>query len=653
MFCPLNGGLYNMQNYSSRSKPFLISALLSAVILLSLPGRLLAIEFVGCGFPPYTFTDFNPSGSNPFDIWEVQSLVGGSQTWGNLADCGLPNLTGGSGEAACMNPPGTGPAYDTALVSPEFNLKGATSASFKFRIRYLDVAFLLDRLTIEVSGNGGATWDIVHTFHFSNGPVVFTESLAPYLGSDSVKVRFRYYDPSPGNDVGGYVQIDDFQVICSGGADLSSSVTTSTSQVIEGQNIDVNSVMTNLGPMQATTAMMALGYPASFGLLSHVVSGGAVALPFLSSDNLAYQFAGFAASQTATIDATVRALTEPEVSLTVDAPAGIAGDYDAKGALFGPRLKPGEKVSGTVKLVEDGVSDPNDGCSDITNTAEISGNIALMLAAASCDEDEQVKNAEKAGAKAAIIVAESLPPGYPSLPPDSFAALIGFTPYGVMKPSGSVTSAITIPSIRVTATTGNLLQLNVVNGLNVSIAGKRVLSQEFSFFSFSFSQDEFDPGFPSFGLQFLAVRPSEVNNLDHKLVTVLGDSDFDGSPDISDQCPDDPSAATLKDKVVAVSKLVKKVKPVKTTGKKKKDKKKKKALKQNKKLLKEALDQMVGCVDTVAFNIAVTSASVDLGKLTSRARKAGRKATKTGSPKYKQNRKKALRALKKVKKALL
>jgi hypothetical protein len=93
----------------------------------------------------------------------------------------------------------------------------------------------------------------------------------------------------------------------------------------------------------------------------------------------------------------------------VNAPAGIAKNYTAGTADFGPSIASGSTTANVVQAV------PNDGCSALTNASAVSGNLALIdrgPASAPCTFVTKVKNAQNAGAVGVIIanVTSSSPP---------------------------------------------------------------------------------------------------------------------------------------------------------------------------------------------------------------------------------------------------
>jgi extracellular elastinolytic metalloproteinase len=86
-------------------------------------------------------------------------------------------------------------------------------------------------------------------------------------------------------------------------------------------------------------------------------------------------------------------------TVRVHAPLSIVGDYLAQGAEFGPALNT-TGVTGDLVLVNDGAGTATDGCEAISGS--LAGKIALMDRG-TCSFTVKVKNAQNAGASAAVI----------------------------------------------------------------------------------------------------------------------------------------------------------------------------------------------------------------------------------------------------------
>ncbi len=87
------------------------------------------------------------------------------------------------------------------------------------------------------------------------------------------------------------------------------------------------------------------------------------------------------------------------LALEITSPGQISGQYDAIPAGFGPDFGI-NGISGDIVLVDDNSGTIEDGCQPITN--DVTGNIALIQRG-SCNFTVKVKNAQDAGAVAAII----------------------------------------------------------------------------------------------------------------------------------------------------------------------------------------------------------------------------------------------------------
>ncbi len=89
-----------------------------------------------------------------------------------------------------------------------------------------------------------------------------------------------------------------------------------------------------------------------------------------------------------------------DAKLTVNSPVSIQGILNPFQAGFGPGL--GAAITGNVVLVDDGTTEPTEGCNALVNNAAIDGNIALINRG-SCDFTVKVKNAQDAGAIAVVV----------------------------------------------------------------------------------------------------------------------------------------------------------------------------------------------------------------------------------------------------------
>ncbi|NJL12991.1 MAG: hypothetical protein HC913_08355 [Microscillaceae bacterium] len=130
--------------------------------------------------------------------------------------------------------------------------------------------------------------------------------------------------------------------------------------------------------------------------------------------------------------------------LTVNAPTAIAGEYTATGASFGPLFLAGP-ISGAVVLAQ-----PNLACEPFTNASSINGKIALVDRG-ECTFVQKVLNAQNAGAIAVIVVNNQAGP-----------------PINL----GGTEPAITIPSIMVSQSDGQLLKDNIAS-LQVTLTDNR------------------------------------------------------------------------------------------------------------------------------------------------------------------------------------
>ena len=132
--------------------------------------------------------------------------------------------------------------------------------------------------------------------------------------------------------------------------------------------------------------------------------------------------------------------------LTVNTPASIAGDYAIALPAFGPALT---SISGNLVLVDDGSAAPNEGCSALTNSAVINGNIAVVIRG-NCNFTDKVLNAQNAGAIAVVVV------------DNVEGALVSM--------SGDEPS-INIPSVFISKSDGDAIIAQLSGGVNISLQG--------------------------------------------------------------------------------------------------------------------------------------------------------------------------------------
>jgi len=144
----------------------------------------------------------------------------------------------------------------------------------------------------------------------------------------------------------------------------------------------------------------------------------------------------------------------PPAKVTINSPAGIAGNYDAQTAEFGASVA-SNPVTGGVVLVDDGVTGAgtiNDGCeTPYVNAAAVAGKIALIDRGV-CVFALKVKNAQLNGA-IGVIVANNVAAGFPSMA--GADATIMIPSLGVTQATGTTIKG-SLPSPGVNATLGQL-----------------------------------------------------------------------------------------------------------------------------------------------------------------------------------------------------
>lgn len=88
---------------------------------------------------------------------------------------------------------------------------------------------------------------------------------------------------------------------------------------------------------------------------------------------------------------------------SVNTPGELEGNYSGVLASFGAGLPTPPITEDLVVIEDDGATDPNDGCENITNGPALNGKI-VMIRRGNCDFVVKVKNAQDNGAKAVVMV---------------------------------------------------------------------------------------------------------------------------------------------------------------------------------------------------------------------------------------------------------
>ncbi|WP_093786637.1 carboxypeptidase regulatory-like domain-containing protein [Actinacidiphila guanduensis] len=157
------------------------------------------------------------------DGWSVSNADGTTGGWGFSDDGGRGNRTGGTGGFAIVDSDhlGQGNSQDTSLLSPVIDLSGDANPLLAFDTDYRE--YSNSTADVDVSADGGATWNTLWTKTTSSFTGHVELSLADYAGK-SVQIRFHYtgswaywweldnvftgnrsYDPVPGGLVVGLV----------------------------------------------------------------------------------------------------------------------------------------------------------------------------------------------------------------------------------------------------------------------------------------------------------------------------------------------------------------------------------------------------------------------------------------------------------------
>ncbi len=148
--------------------------------------------------------------------WTVVDNAGNGVEWQACSAWGV-NYTGGAGDCAGVSSDAAGQAeFDTELHSPVIDLSNAVAAELTYKANYQNFA-AHDFLNVDVSTDGGTTWDTLlswnedHGAFFSTPGEDVTLDLSGYAGKQII-LRWHYYDPG-NNDYDWYAQIDQVSII--------------------------------------------------------------------------------------------------------------------------------------------------------------------------------------------------------------------------------------------------------------------------------------------------------------------------------------------------------------------------------------------------------------------------------------------------------
>ncbi len=215
--------------------------------------------------------------------------------------------------------------------------------------------------------------------------------------------------------------------------------------------------------------------------------------------------------------------------LKVNAPAAIAGFYQIGGATFGAPVS-STPITGPVVL-----GAPADGCTPLTNAADIAGKIAIVNRG-TCTFVVKAKNVQDAGG-IAMIVADNAAGGPP-------ADLGGADP------------TITITSIRVTLSDGNLIKAQLGAGVNVTIGvdptlragadpqgralmftpNPRQAGSSISHWDTIATPDQLMEPFTTPNMALTVDEPRDIQLAQMRDIGWYLDRDIDNVPDATDQC---------------------------------------------------------------------------------------------------------------------
>jgi len=168
-----------------------------------------ALAALACNVHGETFDPHFPAD------WVAETTTGSGWVRSLDSGCPGPNVTGDSGEAACVVRGTSTLALDARLTSPWFSLRNQAAASLDYRAIYRDAPASPDRLDVEVRT---ATMDWTPVLSWTSGQGVVGDGapvsvdLSSLAGEPRVQVRWRYVVPELQAGIG--AQIDSVTLRC-------------------------------------------------------------------------------------------------------------------------------------------------------------------------------------------------------------------------------------------------------------------------------------------------------------------------------------------------------------------------------------------------------------------------------------------------------
>lgn len=145
------------------------------------------------------WTVVNDPGSSAATYWMSQAspfnLIAGSLSFTNFS-----TVNGGNFYMSNSDAGGSGSTTNTQLISPVFSTMGMTSANLTFEHIYQRWASGDVTVAVDISIDGGATWNVLQAYTSDQGTVTANSqataaaniSLATYLNQPNLRIRYNY-----------------------------------------------------------------------------------------------------------------------------------------------------------------------------------------------------------------------------------------------------------------------------------------------------------------------------------------------------------------------------------------------------------------------------------------------------------------------------